>query len=90
MRRGKQGADAPRFPACQQQLSLQLLLQPQLQLQPQPQPPFQFPQPQELPQFPQPQEPLPLPQQQNRTRMTMIHRQELLFPLLKHIAKHLS
>ena len=86
MRRRKQGASAPRFPGCQQQLSLQLLqLQPQLQ-------PFQLPQPQEPPQFPPPQElpQEPLPQQQHRTRMTMIHRQELLFPLLKHIAKHLS
>lgn len=80
----------------QQQLSLQLLqLQLQLQLQPQLQPqvlhpqllqpqPFQLPQPQEPPQFPLPQE--PLPQQQHRTRMMMIHRQELLFPLLKHIS----
>lgn len=92
----KQGASAPRFPGCQQQLSpqlLQLQLQPQLQLQLQPQlQPFQLPQPQEPPQFPPPQElpQEPLPQQQHRTRMTMIHRQELLFPLLKHIAKHLS
>ncbi len=78
-------------------LQLQLQLQPQPLFQfPQPQQLFQLPQPQELPQFPQPQElpqfpqpqelPLLLPQQQNRTRMMMIHRQELLFPLLKHIS----
>lgn len=78
---------------------MQLLLQPQLQLQlhphpqlqPQlqpPQEPPQFPPPQEPPQFPLPQElpQEPLPQQQHSTRMTMIHRQELLFPLLKHIS----
>lgn len=64
---------------------MQLLLQPQLQLQLhpqlQPQPQLQPPQepPQELPQE-------PLPQQQHSTRMMMIHRQELLFPLLKHIS----
>lgn len=72
-------------------MSPQTLLQPQLQLQLQPQLPPQPPQPQEPPQFPQPQElPLVPQQQQNRTRMMMIHRQELLFPLLKHISKHLS
>ena len=73
----------------QPQLQLQLhpQLQPQPQLQP-PQEPPQFPPPQEPPQFPPPQElpQEPLPQQQNRTRMMMIHRQELLFPLLKHIS----
>lgn len=86
---------APAFQDPQQQLSLQLqlqlqlqlLLQPQLQLlQQQPQlpqeppqlPPQEFPPPQELPQE--------FPQQQNSTIRMMIHRQELLFPLLKHIS----
>lgn len=72
---------------------MQLLLQPQLQLQlhPQLQPQPQLQPPQEPPQFPPPQEPPqelpqePLPQQHS-TRMMMIHRQELLFPLLKHIS----
>lgn len=72
-------------PQLQLQLQLQLLPQqfPQLQLLPQ-----QFPQLQ-LPQLlPQPQElPQELPQQQNsRTTMMMSHRQESLFPLLKHIS----
>ena len=71
----------------QPQLQLQLQLHPQLQpqLQP-PQEPPQFPPPQEPPQFPPPQELPQEPQQQHSTRMTMIHRQELLFPLLKHIS----
>lgn len=71
----------------QPQLQLQLhpQLQPQPQLQP-PQEPPQFPPPQEPPQFPPPQELPQEPQQQHSTRMTMIHRQELLFPLLKHIS----
>ena len=85
---------APAFQDAQQQLSVQLQLQLQLLLQPQPQlqllqqqpqlpleppqlPPQEFPPPQELPQE--------FPQQQNSTMMRMIHRQELLFPLLKHI-----
>lgn len=97
-RKGKNRARrAPFFPGFQQQVSpqtvpqLQLQLQLLLQPQPQPQPQLQFPQEQPLQQppqeFPLPQEfPQELPQQQNRTRMTMIHRQELLFPLLKHIA----
>ncbi len=78
---------APAFQDAQQQLSVQLQLQLQLQLllQPQPQlpleppqlPPQEFPPPQELPQE--------FPQQQNSTIRMMIHRQELLFPLLKHI-----
>ena len=75
-----------------------MLVQVQLQLLPQPQEQPQLPQPQflhpQLPQLPQPQlfpqellpQEFPLPQQQQRTRMTMIHRQELLFPLLKHIS----
>ena len=71
----------------QPQLQLQLQLHPQLQpqLQP-PQEPPQLPPPQEPPQFPPPQELPQEPQQQHSTRMTMIHRQELLFPLLKHIS----
>ena len=73
----------------QPQLQLQLhpQLQPQPQLQP-PQEPSQCPPPQEPPQFPPPQElpQEPLPQQQHSTRMMMIHRQELSFPLLKHIS----
>ncbi len=85
---------APAFQDAQQQLSVQLQLQLQLLLQPQPQlqllqqqpqlpleppqlPPQEFPPPQELPQE--------FPQQQNSTIRMMIHRQELLFPLLKHI-----
>ena len=87
---------APAFQDAQQQLSVQLQLQLQLQLllQPQPQlqllqqqpqlpleppqlPPQEFPPPQELPQE--------FPQQQNSTIRMMIHRQELLFALLKHI-----
>ena len=76
---------APAFQDAQQQLSVQLQLQLQLLLQQQPQlpleppqlPPQEFPPPQELPQE--------FPQQQNSTIRMMIHRQELLFPLLKHI-----
>ena len=66
--------------------------QPQLQLQLPPQPQL-FPQP--LQQHQRLLEPpqlllLPQPQQQQRMMRTMIHRQESLVPLLKHMMKHTS
>jgi hypothetical protein len=52
-----------------------------LQLSPQPQPPQLFPQ-----LFPQPKKPpLPPQQQHSRTMMMITHRQEQLFPELKHM-----
>ena len=69
---GKTGRCRPVSPVCDPQQQVPQL-SPHPQLLPQPQP-------QELP----PQEP---PQQQHSTmRMRMIHRQELLFPLLKHMS----
>ena len=81
---------APAFQDAQQQLSVQLQLQLQLQLLLQPQPQLQLLQqqpqlPLEPPQLPPQEFPQEFPQQQNSTIRMMIHRQELLFPLLKHI-----